>query len=235
MDSVMPDPYQQHLDALTPALSAERLSGYRLPADTDALDALARYAWNVAIAEALYPTLQSVEIALRNTLHVAIAGQLNNPRWLTMSSTMLAPREAATVAEAVLTLNRQGKPLTEGRLIAELSFGFWTSLLDRRYEPALWPSLLRPAFPSLPRRRRTRHELSRRFTQIRRLRNRAFHHEPIWHWQDLPRQHAELLEAIVWINPALAQTIRTFDRFLAVYMAGTAPLRTSIEPIARTP
>jgi hypothetical protein len=231
----MPDPYQQHLDALTAAISAERLSGYRRPSDADALDVLARYAWNVVIAESLYPTLQCLEIALRNTLHTAVAAHVASPQWLTAVPTVLAPREVTAVAEAVQLLARQHKPLTAGRLVAELSFGFWTSLLDRRYEPALWPALLKRAFPTIPRRQRTRHELSRRFTEIRRLRNRVFHHEPIWHWRDLPQQHANLIETLVWINPALARTVAAFDRFPAVYGAGVAPLRAQLEPITRTP
>ncbi|WP_444945362.1 hypothetical protein ACJJIP_13825 [Microbulbifer sp. VTAC004] len=64
--------------------------------------------------------------------------------------------------------------LDAGRVIAELSFGFWTSLLDRRYKQVLWPRLLKTAFPEMPRRLRTRNNLSRRFQRICHLRNRIF-------------------------------------------------------------
>ncbi len=41
----------------------------------------------------------------------------------------------------------QGKSIDSDRLVAELSFGFWTSLLNRHYEQqGLWPRLLRPVF-----------------------------------------------------------------------------------------
>lgn len=231
----MPDPYKPHVDALALGVSAERMSSYRRPGDADELDVLARYVWNMAIAEALYPALQCIEIALRNTLYTAIAAHGANPQWLIVPPPVLAPREAAAVAAAGQLLTRQRKQPTTGRLVAELNFGFWTSLLDRRYEPTLWPALLQPAFPHLPRRRRTRRELSRRFTEIRRLRNRVFHHEPVWHWHDLQQQHRDLLEALGWINPALARTVAAFDRFPTVYSAGIAPLLALLEPIARTP
>jgi hypothetical protein len=48
---------------------------------------------------------------------------------------------------------------------------------------------------------------------IRRLRNRVFHHEPIWYWKDLRQQHNEIIEAIGWINPAMMSFIQTLDRF----------------------
>jgi hypothetical protein len=61
-------------------LSADRLAPYRRPLDQDDLDAAARYLWNVALCEALYPVLQAQEIALRNTLHNAISS-LQGAMW----------------------------------------------------------------------------------------------------------------------------------------------------------
>lgn len=234
MTSGKSDPYKRFVEALERPLAAERLNAYRRAGDSDDLDSLARYTWNMAISEALYPALQCLEIALRNTLHEAVAAQFASPQWLTTPPPALAPREADAVAAAILTLSRQRKPATTGRLIAELNFGFWTSLLDRRYEPTLWPVLLRPAFPYLPRRRRTRHTLSVRFTAIRRLRNRVFHHEPIWHWQDLAQQHRDVIEALHWISPPLAGVVVAVDRFPAVHAGGPAALRARLNAITGT-
>lgn len=36
------------------------------------------------------------------------------------------------------SMMRQGKLLTSGRVVAELSFGFWTALIGRKYEKRLW-------------------------------------------------------------------------------------------------
>ncbi|MDC0711753.1 hypothetical protein POL68_25010 [Stigmatella sp. ncwal1] len=35
------------------------------------------------------------------------------------------------------------------------------------------------------------------------LRNRVFHYEPIWHWEDLPQQYASLRQALGWFEPEL--------------------------------
>ncbi|WP_177420368.1 Abi family protein [endosymbiont of Lamellibrachia barhami] len=78
-------------------------------------------------------------------------------------------------------LSRQHKVLNPGRIIAELNFGFWSSMLDKCYEQVLWPQLIKTAFPYMPRKIRTRKVLSQQFHKIRQLRNRIFHHEPIWY------------------------------------------------------
>lgn len=49
------------------------------------------------------------------------------------------------------------------------------------------------------------------------MRNRIFHHEPIWYWQDLPQQHERALEAISWIEPAVKDLVMTVDRSPPIY------------------
>ncbi len=142
---------------------------------------------------------------------------------------ILKPSEQENVSGAKAKLAREGKPLEVGRIMAELSFGFWTSLLDARYEQGLWPKLLKPTFPHMPRQIRTRKNLSRRLNRIRHLRNRVFHHEPVWHWQDLARQHSETIETIGWISSELRDTMRIVDRFPVVYDAGSTVYQRSLE------
>ena len=187
---------------LSRILSPERLDAYRQrlsPSISD--EALLRaYLWNMALAESLYPSLQTLEVALRNAIHDA-------------------------VQRAVSSLTHQQKPQDAGRIVAELSFGFWTSLMDRRYEQSLWPRLLKPVFPHLPRSIRTRAVISRRFHRVRQLRNRIFHHEPVWYWQDLAQHHQEVMEALGWIEPAARNFVGILDRFNDVYALGAGSLQ----------
>jgi len=226
---------QRHLsNALRAVLSSDRIDAYRQsPADTD-LDLLERYFWNMALSEALYPTLQALEVALRNNIHTAASRLYAAPDWLTRQPPPLHLPEQEQVIAAVGRLARSAKPVTSGRIVAELNLGFWTSLLDRRYEQRLWPQLLRDVFPNLPRRRRTRHTVSARLSELRRLRNRVFHHEPIWHWQNLPQLHRDLLEAVAWLDRAMADSIKLFDRFPAVYAQGRAPYRRQLEQLEQS-
>jgi hypothetical protein len=77
--------------------------------------------------------------------------------------------------------------------------------------------------PSSPRSIRSRKELSPLLNRMRHLRNRVFHHEPVWHWSNLAQQHALALDLIGWFSPELRATIEPGDRFRAVHTAGVAP------------
>ncbi len=221
----------QFASQLLQALSTERLNAYRarLPVTASDSQVFGRYAWNMTLSESLYPSLQLLEITLRNTLHRAASTAYGQATWFDITGVLQHNHERDAVSKAKATLAQQHKPLDASRIVAEVNFGFWTSLLDRRYEQTLWPRLLKLAFPHMPRQLRTRANLSKRFHRVRQLRNRVFHHEPIWHWHDLAQQHHDILEAISWIEPAAQELIQIVDRFPNVYTQGTTQLDLALQ------
>ncbi len=64
-------------------------------------------------------------------------------------------------------------------MIAELTFGFWIQLTDRKFEHVLWTPALHKAFA--PRKAPKRAVFNQLLEQLRQLRNRIAHHEPIFH------------------------------------------------------
>ncbi len=212
---------QDHIaQQLRQALSSERLSAYQNRLHQDGNKYLfSHYTWNMALSESLYPALQTLEVTLRNALHGAIKDYSGQDDWFNHNR-VIQSRDQAAVRKAREMLQRKKRPLEPGRMIAELNFGFWTSLFDKRYEQVLWPRLIKTVFPHMPKTIRTRKNLSKRFNKIRLLRNRIFHHEPIWYWQDLAQQHRDILEAIAWIEPAMKDLVCSIDRFPEVYQNG---------------
>lgn len=212
------------------AISRDRLAAYHQFADADE-EALARYLWNCALSEALYPLLQAFEVTLRNQLHAAGTTTFGgHALWFVDTALLpLGRREQGMIADARAKLTSRNKVVTAGRLVAELPFGFWTNLFARPYEQRLWAppalGLLPTTFHAVPRRHRTRAALQPRLERTRQLRNRIFHHEPIWNWSNpaLAPQHAEILETLHWLNPAIAETIGLLDRFPAVHRDGLQP------------
>jgi hypothetical protein len=61
------------------------------------------------------------------------------------------PLELKIVREMYEGLKKTHRQSEASDLISGLSFGFWTNLLDKRYEQNLWPRLLKVVFPYLPR------------------------------------------------------------------------------------
>lgn len=220
---------------LTRVFSQERLNGYCQRVDsTNQRTVYSRYLWNVMLSESLYSSLHVLEISLRNSINEAASCHFNQKDWYDNLSIINFPNEIKALKKSKNILHRQGKQSEPGRVIAELNLGFWTSLLDKRYEQVLWPRLLQAAFPNMPRRRRTRRILSRRFQKIRQLRNRIFHYEPIWHWRDLPQQHQDILEAITWIEPLSRDLVVAIDRFPEAYATGLETSSSVISSIAGT-
>lgn len=206
--------------ALTRVLSTPRLEAYRLsPSDTPR-DLIGRYRWNVALSMSLYAPLGYLEVAFRNSLHEALTAFWGTPAWYDLTPAWLSSHEQGAINAAKLELGRRKATLDPGRLVAELSFGFWTSLLSRGYEQVIWPRLLKPVFPHMPRRERTRKHVAERMHQVRKLRNRVFHHEPIWRWTDLPHRYAALGETIDWFEPALSRILPDAHTFNEVHAKG---------------
>lgn len=205
-------------EQISRACSPDRLEAYRTPGDSD-LEVLTRYVWNTCLCEALYPAIHNLEIGFRNTLHAAIEKSYGDPQWFKDSSILVEAAGQERVAEAERELRKRGKTITPGRVVAELHFGFWTSLLSVRYDYPLWrrPGLLKDAFPYMSKYIRKRHPLAARFGDIRKLRNRVSHHEPIWNRPDLLGEHAGIIEALGWIAPSLVTITRAVDRFQSVH------------------
>jgi hypothetical protein len=170
------------------------------PAERDKLDAIAIYMWNIALCEALYPTLQTFEILFRNALNSKLSDERGTSKWYLDSTTLLWPAEANRVTKALSELELAKKPDDAARVVAELTFGFWVDLYKDVYLKSIVHPTIKSVFPNIQPKQRTHQFVQKRLQQVRNLRNRVFHHEPIWHWRDLPDQHKELVEAINWIN-----------------------------------
>jgi hypothetical protein len=183
---------------------------------------LARYLWNLSLCEAFYPSFHTLEVGFRNAVHREVGCWSEEPEWLRNSHPFLSDKELPRIKAASTALRKGRKELTEARLVAELGFGFWTSLLDARYDQ-LWPKIIAGVFPNIPRRIRTRQDISSMMHPIRRLRNLAFHHHAIWDRDDLSSTHQTALDLIGWISSPLAASLGRIDRFSAVQMAQVEP------------
>ena len=215
------NPSTDFLQKAERSISKPRFDSYRGGGGTDA-ETLSRYLWNIALCEALYPCLQILEVSFRNAVHEAISKSPIGPNWLMREIRILHASELARIVEAKDSLRRARKPVDEAYLISELSFGFWTSLLDVRYDQ-LWHKIIAAVFPAMPRTQRTRGEASRRMNIVRKMRNAALHHHSIWHWRDLKQQHAEAHTLIGWICPMAAQVAKALDRFDSIHAGGASP------------
>ncbi|PWC26864.1 hypothetical protein CR165_20855 [Pseudoroseomonas aestuarii] len=206
--------------ALKGVLSTERLATYVGWAGGDKARALELYALNTALSEALYTPLQMLEVALRNRFHTTLSAAYGL-FWFDAPDFLKVGHQVEQVQKAKELLTEQGKPLEPGRIVAALTFGFWTALLNTVYED-LWRSTLHQAMQPDARdekgRGLSRKSLTRPLTPLRELRNRVAHHEPILEW-NLPKHHANIVRITGWLSPAAKAWTHARSRFLSVYPA----------------
>lgn len=182
-------------------LSTTRLDSY-LGKTNNSLEAkLIRYNYNIEISNVFYSPLNLLEVSIRNTLHTAFSNYLNDQKWLAnyKKHTILKRREASKIDEAINDLKKKNKPLEEGRIIAELNLGFWINLYDRPYME-LHKSMIKRQFPLATNRQRNIHIIRTQLNEIRNLRNRVFHYEPVWHWNNLDEYFRNIKNYLLWMH-----------------------------------
>lgn len=198
--------------------STARLERYRICCGGNEQLAVATYACNMQLAEATMPMLHVIEVALRNGIDRRM-GKLyqRSDWWEAWKDTRGFSWQIHEVSNAKAALQHRSEPLTVDKVIAELTFGFWSSLFNAQFQHLLWKEL-RLVFPRCPKIQRQRRTISSALNQIRYLRNRVFHHEPVlWLTPALPILHAKGLELIGWLDPDLLPWICQYDRFPAVW------------------
>jgi hypothetical protein len=176
-----PNPEQSVKDAL----SAPRLGTYEAATTgTSQLSgALALYGWNAQVSAAMLAPLHLCEVVIRNAVADALAAA-HGPQWPWDAGFMRSlpnpgigynPRRDIVAA-------RTGRTTT-GKVIPELKFVFWQTMFTSRFDARLWSLHLRTILPHADAtktvaqvRALVYHELE----QLRKLRNRIAHHEPIF-------------------------------------------------------
>ncbi len=205
--------------AIERILSTERLGPYLKHHSGNFDKAVAHYKANIEISESFYPLLSILEIGLRNNIDYQLKRKFNDNNWYENQDFIkIASRfQIDRVSEARNNILRERKVITTGKVISELSFGFWTSLLDVKFERTLWKSI-RLAFPNCPKNIRKRKTMSSKFNGVRKLRNRIFHHESVtWSIAALTNYKNEIIEGIDWLDRDLlfwSQDIFRFDEVI---------------------
>lgn len=186
------------LQLLEPTLSQARMGTYMLEAGHDEARALQLYQWNAQLGEAFHLPIQAVEIALRNRINAVLVSKFGADWWSRTAFLSLADgRQIAAIDEAKARFGKRGQAVVTGQIVAGLSFGFWVSMLDARYNPSVWSHALATGFPDLPA-GKSRDDLQKVSRQIAKFRNRISHHEPIFK-ANITQEYSRCMEMLMWL------------------------------------
>ena len=176
--------------------------------------AVKHYQSNIKLTEAFYTSLSVLEVALRNALSRELKTMTGRDDWYAIfANTPGLTNLNKYITQASKQIAGRHEQITTSKIIAELTLGFWVSLLNAEYERLLWKDLRR-AFPYIPKKDRKRKNVSAPLNRFRSFRNRVFHNESIcWNMKKVQEIHDELLLVLEWINKDLPEWLTEIDRF----------------------
>ena len=209
----MPSPYSaEFLAAIERTITKERLTRYLVAARQDVSRALELYEYNVQLSEALYGLLHGLEVTVRNAEHHALSASFGTPTWY--DAAPLSPYWKDQITKAKAKPGVAGKP---GKVVSELTFGFWVDLLKQSNHRIL--RVERKLHVAFPNTRRTRASIHDRLKVIQLLRNRISHHEPVLtaanalYNGDGVLTLPELLECVEWVCVDTAEWMKAQFRY----------------------
>ncbi|MEA2072065.1 MAG: hypothetical protein U9O86_00640 [Campylobacterota bacterium] len=139
------------------------------------------YKQNIHLSQHYYILLSIFEVSLRNSINNYFVLKISN-NWF--ESDILYKDTKLRIEEAKKKILQRKEILTHDKIIAELSFGFWTSLFRKSYSNLLRVKDLKAIFPNLPTKDKkiiNRNTIDKELNEIRKFRNRIFHYEKITH------------------------------------------------------
>ena len=207
-------------------LTVSRLGSYLTTTSGDLETAIRLYDWNIRAGGSFHEDLGRLEVVFRNTIDAALVTYGSSQGWSTVwyqrSRLFLhSARARKDIDSARSRATWRGRTETHGRVLAELSFGFWRYLCTASYLTSLWVPALAGAFPRHPKvgnPRAVRADVEDRIQRLHYLRNRIAHHEPI-HQRDLKRDLNDLVELAGWICTDTQVWVTNESRTAAVLRA----------------
>ncbi|MBP5982367.1 MAG: hypothetical protein KA734_01500 [Fluviicola sp.] len=197
-------------DELERLFSKSRLDTYYRIFPNDKEKAISYYQLNIQISEALYPLLSSFEIVLRNSIHNSFSIHFKSENWFEQ---IKYPEliDQINIAKSKIALSN--KAYSIDKLVSELTLGFWTMLLNKKYAKDFWKPLMF-VFPMISKEQKQRSLIAYKLNNTRKFRNRIFHFEPICNdLKMLSLNHQTILELLKWINTDIVLWTSQIDRF----------------------
>lgn len=180
-------------------LSQPRLDRFLIATGNSKSKAQKLYKINLRVSQSFYPILNLFEIFFRNIANYQVSSHFTNPNWI--------------IAEKAI--RRKGGIITSGKIVAEQSFGFWTSLFDTHHYRLIGGVVIH-CFPNKPP-HVNRNILNQKLNKIREFRNRVYHNEPIcFNGNTIDFTEAitirnEIYELLEWIDSDLTNYVDYFD------------------------
>ncbi len=206
-------------------ISKPRIDRFLLACGNSKPKAEKLYEINLRVAQASYPILSLFETFLRNSINHHISHYFSDTDWIINQKNGFIDHPSLTaskfymkkcVQSAENTIVRKGSGITVGKVIAEQSFGFWTSLFDPHHYRLIGGSIIH-CFTNKPS-SINRSSIAVKLNGIREFRNRVYHNEPICFngnsidFTSVQNILQDIYEILEWMDSDLKSYVKLFDK-----------------------
>lgn len=168
--------------------------------------------FNFSLCMSMIPTLQIFEILLRNKINDNLKSYTANPMWWkSVNKVNLNKGAIKKIKNAEFTIRNTGRRVNPDRIISELSLGFWVSIFNGEYDNPrdvsknLWNLTLHKIFQNgVSVSRSTIHS---DLEEIRKLRNKVSHNDPIL-LNDILSTYTKILTLSQYMCPVTSKWIK---------------------------
>jgi hypothetical protein len=223
--------YVEKFGAIRECFSPERLKAYEMlvfPANKDL--SIPIYQLVQMLSSHFFLPLQYLELCLRNKTYntlvdfyrkrktsIGLPGSPEN--WLAWMPQNPEIQKQVKNAQTKAARDIKGRTILPGDIISRLSFGTWIGILeeypDNKHDFFFWNYAAPVIFPEAPSRKKA--QLIPCLNKINTIRNRLFHHEPLWKTskamansypinetiEDIEKSYLLILDVLNWISPSL--------------------------------
>lgn len=186
-------------------MNDEVIKKYITQSRLSAYSDMEEYKQNLLVSKSMYIPLSILEVSIRNAVDSHFGNFYGNG-WLINEATFLQRDAIRKITEAKERIQEREESLTREKLVAELPFGFWTSLFQQPYDKNLRFSNLRQIFSNLPKQEEKivdRKYLSSQLNLIRAFRNRISHHEKVIGKEKYMNIESDILEILNFLHVEL--------------------------------
>jgi len=205
------DPDEDSLITIIQSITEDRLAKYLHVTAQDKHRALKLYMWNTLLCEAFYIIIQTAEVNLRNKINKGLISSFGENWWEHPKYKQAIETDRLRDLEiAIKRILNSNKQISNSRVVAGLSFGFWSAMLGDRYNQYIWSKHFANIFTQSAEnfdRKKLRQEIAR----IVALRNKISHHEPIFQ-DDLHDHYRRVMRTNYWLCPDTGDWVKKLCR-----------------------
>lgn len=201
-------------------ISKPRLDRFLISCANSKASAIKLYEANLRVSQAFYPVMNLLETFLRNSINSQLTMNFGDDAWIInqkngfMNDASLAPHYWIKNQVVKAEQSTRGV-ITPGKIIAEQTFGFWTSLFEPKHF-RLISGCVMACYPYKPS-SVNRNLIAQRLKDIREFRNRIYHNEAICFnnisidFAHATRIKTEIFNLLNWMDPDLETYAAQFN------------------------